>query len=168
MPKTYRFDPSDYEGLKYTCRECGREFPSHDALDKEGHCVDCHRTPPNPPNPPKPGVGDMASRLGPWASTLLPIPEIMFECPGEDWHMIAEHRPWEMQWMQSVSEDISSDWPEDDFYCRSCIFSARWAAEKAGLSPDVIVTGPTLEEEFKLRGLAHLAEYDGGRALMYP
>ena len=33
MPRTYRFDPSDYEGLKYTCIECRREFPSHDALD---------------------------------------------------------------------------------------------------------------------------------------
>ena len=110
----------------------------------------------------------MASRLGPWASTLLPIPDIMFQCPGWDWHMIEWHRPHEMQWMQAVGEDISCDWPEDDFYCESCILNARWAAEKAGLSSDAIVTGPTLEEELKLRGLAHLAGYGSGRALMSP
>ena len=162
MRKRDPINPSFYQGLRYSCVRCHREVPSHDSLDKEGHCEDCHRP------TPLPGHGDMAAREGPWASTPLPIPDIMFKCPGGGWHNVPWLWPDEMRWMQGVGTDISDDWPEDDFYCYNCILYAKAAAAKVGLPPEVIVTGPTLAETLKLRGLPNLADSDWGQSLLYP
>ena len=59
----------------------------------------------------------------------------------------------------------NNNWEADDFYCGMCIFLAQREAERLG-NPDIIVLGPTLQEEFERRGIHYLASSDRFESLM--
>ena len=83
----------------------------------------------------------------PWEDTELPEPETeLYYCPGRGCRDIPFNYPSDMRWMKG---EPGTDYPEDDYYCKSCVFRAKEHADEEE-RPEVVL-GPKLSEELSRR-----------------